>query len=186
MKSPQREEYNRVVKGLVPLVELTWSNCCNDSPKNGTLIRYLISKVRKQALADAGDRPASGSRQRHHCADHQLFATAPKIHARLSKLHSSLRELGMWNSIPLSCLFRPCTRSTVPFARRTVSYIKRPVAASAQYYRTDCRQQAQASTGTDLAKFSKEHRVFPVPRRRFSTSSVSMHGHLTPPKPGEE
>ena len=31
-----------------------------------------------------------------------------------------------------------------------------------------------------------EQQIFPKPRRRFSSSPVAMHGHLDPPKPGEE
>ena len=31
-----------------------------------------------------------------------------------------------------------------------------------------------------------EQKLFPKARRRFSSSPVAMHGHLDPPKPGEE
>lgn len=36
------------------------------------------------------------------------------------------------------------------------------------------------------AKPWRRYREFPTPRRRFTSSPVSLHGHLTPPKPGEE
>ena len=64
--SPQREECSRVAKGLVPLAELTWYNSCMSSRD----CECSISKVRKQAHSGAGTRPACGSRQRHHRADH--------------------------------------------------------------------------------------------------------------------
>jgi len=63
--SPQREECSRVVKGSAPLDELTWYTYC----KGSRGCKCTISKVRKQALADAGIRAACGSRQRHHRAD---------------------------------------------------------------------------------------------------------------------
>ena len=31
-----------------------------------------------------------------------------------------------------------------------------------------------------------KHKLYTRARRRFTTSPVVMHGHLTPPKPGEE
>ena len=33
---------------------------------------------------------------------------------------------------------------------------------------------------------TSEQKLFPKARRRFSSSPVAMHGHLDPPKPGEE
>lgn len=33
---------------------------------------------------------------------------------------------------------------------------------------------------------TSEQKIFPKPRRRFSSSPVAMHGHIDPPKPGEE
>ena len=58
--------------------------------------------------------------------------------------------------------------------------------ASSRTYRNDTSvwhlNEVPARMSVDLGRQT----LYSKARRRFSTSPVAMHGHLTPPKPGEE
>lgn len=55
---------------------------------------------------------------------------------------------------------------------------------------TALRQHTRPSTGVNAVReewrIYRSHKLFPPARRRFSASATAAHGHLTPPKPGEE
>jgi len=55
-----------------------------------------------------------------------------------------------------------------------------------RHYSHEAHDRLIASRSFRAEKQQRGHRLFPRARRRFSSSAVAMHEHLTPPKPGEE
>ena len=100
----------------------------------------------------------------------------------------------------------PATGVNMPLSRSTVRALWRcPIQPRHQYTQNTALPQISSSPATITRQYSqdssesrrlnaireewriyKSHKLFPPVRRRFSATATAAHGHLTPPKPGEE
>lgn len=91
--------------------------------------------------------------------------------------------------------------SLVPSSSRFLQCYRRSIAAhtlctrpqndrlqrrGARHYSNDLANVWRPNTTADTVWPIGRSEGFPTPRRKFSASAAASHGHLTPPKPGEE
>lgn len=92
--------------------------------------------------------------------------------------HSESRPITQIHHIAMPCLQATATSSS------SSSLAPRHNSLHSSHRTT---QELWSRTGITRARFpAGDNKTFERTRRRFSTSPLTMHGHLTPPNPGEE
>ncbi len=114
---------------------------------------------------------------------HQRFLSHANANHLSFTIYSSVELVSMSIARQAPYFFRSCSRVS-PSSRQQFlpSALHTPIRHHAYTMSTICsRTQVAFERGP-----CQDYRLFPRARRRFSASAVAMHGHLTPPKPGEE
>ena len=140
-------------------------------------------------VATAGERPGSVWRLQY-CRSSVIWSYG---------LETELQYFMSWSRIirnsylsmsaihPVFILCRPCLQATFFTRPRSIlSWPKSSTGIRARRYGSALSRVSRPERRDGLKAHLEEHKVFRRPRRRFSTSAAAMHGHLTPPKPGEE
>lgn len=126
-------------------------------------------------------------------ADGSDYPTKPKIFQACNHCFLQLTIIILDTLAASMLVARPtlCTYST--FAKRAASTTPRQLGTFTSPFVFARRQRGKeawisfrAHRSDGLSQSLKNYELYWWGRRRFSSSPVSMHGHLTPPKPGEE
>lgn len=102
-----------------------------------------------------------------------------------SKLQTTLysETLSMFITLLVPRAVRLCCRSNYV---TTIAVLPSRHAASSRTYNNVASVWHLRERPARTARGFSRQTLFSRARRRFSTCPVAMHGHLTPPKPGEE
>ena len=114
----------------------------------------------------------------------QCFNYASKKRYSLT-LHRNRRSMMYRGSRLHPSLFRPRKPRSIP-APASIRCPQLAEKLERRYHSKSAPLHRPILIPSESLRVSKSHNVFARARRRFSNTAVPAHGHVTPPKPGEE